>query len=191
MPVPLILSQEIDAAYDMAQHARETLERVLDEMNHVGVEWEEAYEKAREAEEDVIQSMHVGVIPMRTVTAITQQGGEIPVQIKDHMIYIAGRMNHMRDAVEDAVAAQSKEEVEELLNETLQIAQGIEGRWMMIRQLSVEPINMYSNNESNASNASNNELSGGRRLRMHRGKTHRGKTHRKRNRKQKTHRKRN
>jgi hypothetical protein len=152
------LLEEIHAAHEAALHARETLERVLDEMNHVGVEWEECQEKAHEAEEEVYQAVVVGRIPMRTVAAIVAQGEELPADMKAHMIHIAGRVSAMRDAAEDAVNAQHEEEMGIALTDALSVAREIENTWAIVRQVAEE--SLVHGNESNESNG---DLSGGRR----------------------------
>jgi hypothetical protein len=192
------LVQEIHAAHEEALHARDTLVRLVNEMQlNDDMEWEEAYELAQEAKDVVDYAVEKGQIAMETMTAIMAQGEEIPVQINNRMIQIAQRFTHMQDEIEDAVAAQSKIIVEDRLIDARDIALEIGNLWTFIHQIisqfAVDPINMSSNNESNGSNAE-----GGRRLRKrayrgktHRGKTHRGKTQRKRTHRGKTHRKRN
>jgi len=185
---------KIQEAHDAAVVAREALEEVLDTINLEGVESEEYNQRITDAEASMRYSIQVGLIPMDLVTLLQQQEA-IPVQIKNHMVHIAGIMNEMKEYVEDAMDNAIKEEIEESLDSALEIAKEIENRWEMIRQIAEgqpqiaegQPVHLSSNasnneynNSKESNNESNNEFSGGYKKRTLRKKRYAKRTEKRR-----------
>jgi len=136
MPVPPFFVTEIEDAHEAALHAHETLVRVHDEMNHVGVTEEECDELAREAEEEVTQAREAGRIPMRSLVALTasHQNGEIPDSIRDVLIHLAHRVNDMRAAMNAVMDAQGDQR-RERLEAAIDLMQQIENHWAEVLQM--------------------------------------------------------
>lgn len=161
------LGNDIDLAHTAILQAHDALDTLPFYEN---VSYDEWNRLANDVKDGVIEAVLLCMNPMRTTTFITEEGGEVPVRMKDSMIHIAGMTHEIRNIMEAAAAEGDIETIKQELGQARLIAQSIEKAWRPFLPDEVSNGNPeYSNGNSNGNveHPQRTNIEGGRRKRLH------------------------
>jgi len=163
--------RDIVRAHAEIVEAHEAILDAYDAVNIIPFDINEEWEiLVNQVKDKVIGAVLLCMNPMKTTTLITEEGGEVSVDLKDSMIHIAGMTHEMRNIMEAAAAERDTETIKAELKQAHVIAQSIDDAWSPY--LSDEASNgnpEYSNGNSNGNveHPQRTNIEGGRRKRLH------------------------